>query len=242
MRVRTAQSASFFVVSIGVIFFVLFGVVSLGVYTENKMLNSIDLIIIKLIQSNVTDIKTTFLLGLTEIGNIRLIIILTIGFVIFFFLKKWYLAGFWFGGTILFCAAIGTKFIKKIIDRTRPDILPLIEKTTESFPSGHATSATIFYGFIGLALILLTRRLWKKIVIGFVTLALIGFILMTRIYLGVHFPSDVIAGFLYGLATVFISLGVYQLVHRQLQQIVKQFGITDQSITFFKQRTRDKQR
>src|SRR5699024_90087 len=241
MRVRTAQSTSFLFISIGIIFFILFGVVSLGVYTENNWLNSIDLTMIEVIQSNVTDTKTIFLLGLTEIGNIRLIIILTIGFVIFLFIKKWYVAGFWFGGTILFCAAIGTKLIKKVIDRTRPDILPLVEKTTESFPSGHATSATIFYGLLGLALILLTSRLWKKIVIGFVTFTLIGFILMTRIYLGVHFPSDVIAGFLYGLATVFISLGVYQLVHRQLQQIVKQFGITDQSITFFKQRTRDKQ-
>ncbi len=240
MRVRAAQPASFLFVSIGIIFLILFGVVSLGVYTENNLFNSIDLTIIEVIQSNVTDTKTIFLLGLTEIGNIRLVIILTIGLVIFLFTKKWYVAGLWFGGTILFCAAFGTKVIKKVIDRTRPDILPLIEKTTESFPSGHAASATIFYGLLGFSLILLTRTLWKRIVIGFLTSLLIGFILMSRIYLGVHFPSDVIAGFLYGLAVIFISIGVYQFAHRQLQKVLKQLCITDQSVLFFKQRTREK--
>lgn len=227
----TAQFSSL-LIFIGLIFLILFGVVSLGVYTEINWLNSIDLTIIEAVQSNVTEPKTTVLSILSEIGNIWFVTALTIGVVIFLFIKQWYGAGLWFGGTILFCAAFGTKIIKIVIDRARPDILPLIDKTTESFPSGHATSATIFYGLLGLALILLTMKLWKKIVIGFVMSIVIGCVLMTRIYLGVHYPTDVIGGLLYGLAAIFISMGVYQLMHRRLQEVLKRLGIADQSAHF----------
>lgn len=231
MRMSTAQFSSLFIF-IGFIFLTLFGIVSLGVHTDSNWLNSIDLPMIEAIQSNITEPKTTVLSILSEIGNIWFVTALTIGVVIFLFTKQWYGAGLWFGGTVLFCAAFGTKIIKKVIDRTRPDILPLIEKTTESFPSGHATSATIFYGLLGLALILLTMKLWKKIVIGFVTLIVIGCVLLTRIYLGVHFPTDVIGGLLYGLAAIFISMGVYQLIYSPLQEALKRLGIADQSAHF----------
>src|SRR5699024_8515887 len=112
------------------------------------------------------------------------------------FIKRKFTEGLWFGGTILFCAAIGGKILKKLFDRDRPMFLQLIEKSNESFPSGHATATTIFYGFIGVVLILAVNQLWKKVMIGFVMMAWIGFILFTRIYLGVHFPTDVLAGFL----------------------------------------------
>lgn len=239
MKIKT-QSASLFIF-IGVIFLILFGITSIGVYAENTLIDYIDLAIIEAVQSNVTETKTNVLSILSEIGNIRLVIILTIGFVIFLFVKKWYVAGLWFGGTVFFCAAIGTKLIKVVINRTRPDILPLIEKTTESFPSGHATSATIFYGMLALTLILLVNKTSKKVVIGLSTLVLIGFILVTRIYLGVHFPTDVIAGFLYGISSVFISIGIYQLAGLPLQQVLIRFKIKDQSITTINQIRRKQQ-
>lgn len=227
---KVKKDFSWLFIFIGIIFMILFGIVSFGVFKESALIENIDSAIIEVIQTNVTDTKTAFLSILSEIGNIRLIIALTIGFVIFLFIKKWYVAGFWFGGTVLCFAAIGTKLIKKVIDRARPDILPLIEKTTESFPSGHATSATIFYGMLGLVLLLITKKYWEKAVIGLAVLLLIGFILMTRIYLGVHFPTDVIGGFLYGMASVFISVGIYQRLLEPLQHMLLRFKIEDRSI------------
>lgn len=235
-----AQPVRLFIFT-GIIFLILFGIISIGIYTENTLIDYIDLAIIEVIQSEVTETKTSILSTLSEFGNIRLVIILTIGFVIFLFVKKWYVAGLWFGGTVLFCAAIGTRLIKIIIDRTRPDILPLIEKTTESFPSGHATSATIFYGMLALALILLINKTSKRLVIGLSTLVLIGCILVTRIYLGIHFPTDVIAGFLYGMSSVFISVGMYQLVGLRLKQVLIRFKLKDQSITTINQIRRKQQ-
>jgi len=229
---KTKQPSAWTLILVGIIFLVMFGIVSWGVYFESSWVHSLDMSMIEMIQSNVTETKTTILSLLTEVGNIRLVIVLTIILAILLFVKKWYAAGLWFGGTILFCAAIITKILKEVFNRTRPDFLQLVEKTSESFPSGHATATTIFYGLLGLALILLTTKVWKKIVIGFITLTLIGFILITRIYLGVHFPTDVIAGFLYGSASVLISIGVYQLVGQPLQQLLQKLGLKDQSETF----------
>jgi len=222
-------------ISIGVLCLLLFGIVAFGVYFESLWVNSFDMNIIEMIQSNVTENKTSLLIFLTEVGNIRLVIGLTIILAVILFIKKWYAAGLWFGGTILFCAAIGTKILKKVFDRTRPDMMQLIEKSTESFPSGHATATTIFYGLLGIALILLATKLWKKVIIGALSFVIIGFILISRIYLGVHFPTDVIAGFLYGMSSVLISIGFYQILAQPLQRLLKKIGLSDESETFTKQ-------
>lgn len=219
-------------ITTGILALILFGIVSSGVYADSSWINTLDMTLIDAIQSQVNQGKTDLLIMLTEVGNIRVTIGLTILIVLILFIKKWYAAGLWFGGTILVCAAIITKILKKAFDRSRPDFMQLIEKTTESFPSGHATATTIFYGLLGLAIILLISTLWKKVIVGFITLALISLILVSRIYLGVHFPTDVIAGFLYGSSSVLISLGVYQLVAAPLQIILKKFKLNDQSETF----------
>lgn len=214
---------------IGLISLVVFGVICFGVMTEKNWIDVFDRKLIEVIQSNVTETKTNFISFLTEIGNIRLIIVLTIGISIFLFLKKKYVLGLWFGSTIFFFVAIGTRIIKKIVDRTRPDFLPLIEKTTESFPSGHATSATVFYGIIVVALFFLVKKSWSRIILGLSVLILIGFILISRIYLGVHYPTDVIAGFFYGIAAIFFSTGIYYYLHQPLRDTLKRLHLNDES-------------
>lgn len=231
-KLNTKSRAPGLLLIIGILALILFAIVSWGVYVDSSWVNALDMTLIDAIQSQVSQGKTDLLIILTEVGNIRVAIGLTILLVLILFIKKWYAAGLWFGGTILVCAAVITKVLKKVFDRSRPDFMQLIEKTTESFPSGHATATTIFYGLLGLAIILLISTLWKRVIVGFITLALISFILVSRIYLGVHFPTDVIAGFLYGSGAVFISLGVYQLMAESLQTLLKKFKLNDQSETF----------
>lgn len=214
---------------IGVIFLVLFGVVAWGVYFESNWVESLDLTWIDLIQGGISESKTAFVTKITDLGNIRLVIALTIIIAIVLFFKRRYAEGLWLGGTMLLCAAIIGKILKKAFDRERPQFLQLIEKTNESFPSGHATATTIFYGLIGLVLVLTLTGAWKKVIVGFITLAWIIFILVTRIYLGVHFPTDVIAGFLYGMAAVFISIGVYLPARKPLHELLRKMKLKDQS-------------
>lgn len=230
LRTQRVSPAPFLV--IGVLFLILFGVISWGVYFDSSWIRSLDLSWIDRIQGSISEGKTSFIMKITELGNMKLVIALTIIIAIVLFFKRKFAEGLWFGGTILFCAAIGGKVLKKFFDRDRPAFLQLIEKTNESFPSGHATATTIFYGFIGLVLILASVQIWKKVVIGFITLVWIGFILFTRIYLGVHFPTDVLAGFLYGIASVLISIGVYLLVQQPLRQLLRKLHLEDQSKVF----------
>ncbi|MEN1968058.1 phosphatase PAP2 family protein [Lentibacillus sp. N15] len=236
MRIRERSATPFLVT--GAIFLVLFGIVAWGVYVENDWIHTFDLNWIDRIQSHVASGTTAFIKVITELGNVRLVIVLTIIIVILLFWKRRFAEGLWLGGTILVCAAIATKILKKLVDRDRPEILQLITKTNESFPSGHVTATTIFYGLIGIVLLLTVKELWKKWIIALVTLAWIVFIMITRIYLGVHFPTDVLAGFLFGSASVFLSIGVYLIAEEPLRNVLAKLKLRDQS-NLLKQRSRD---
>lgn len=95
---------------------------------------------------------------------------------------------------------------KNIVLRTRPDHLRLIEETGYSFPSGHAMGSIAFYGFI---IFLLSKskinknlKIFLSVIIG-LTIFLIG---ISRIYIGVHYPSDIIGGFLLGYIILISSI------------------------------------
>lgn len=89
--------------------------------------------------------------------------------------------------------------IKKLIRRPRPGIVHLISESGFSFPSGHSASSMMFYGFL---IYLVQKRCKKEKVKMSLSIMLASIILAigaSRIYLGVHYASDVIGGFAFGL-------------------------------------------
>ena len=94
------------------------------------------------------------------------------------------------------------------IARVRPEFEPhLVVVKTSSFPSGHATSSMIFYTTLALVLTAGTR--WRgTAVAGAVLLSLL--IGVSRVMLGVHWPSDVIGGWSFGLLWVLLTLRIAQ--------------------------------
>lgn len=95
--------------------------------------------------------------------------------------------------------------LKGLVDRERPDLERLVAGNGPSFPSGHVMAAVALWGLVPLVVALYTRdrRVWW---VSFVTSAfLIVAIGASRIYLGVHWFSDVVAGLIVG---VFFLLGV----------------------------------
>lgn len=90
-------------------------------------------------------------------------------------------------------------FLKQIIQRPRPDIMPSVVETSYSFPSGHAMNSSVFYLTIAFYTYHFTRKKKLSLVVtggAIVLLLLIGF---SRVYLGVHYPSDVVAGYVVGV-------------------------------------------
>jgi undecaprenyl-diphosphatase len=99
-----------------------------------------------------------------------------------------------------------TEAQKYWIARARPDLEPhLVVVKTTSFPSGHATSSMIFY--LSLALMLTVHHhARRRLVAASTAIALSVLVGLSRVMLGVHWPSDVVGGWAFGLLWVLLTL------------------------------------
>lgn len=217
----------------GISFLILYVLIAISVITASGWVGVLDLYFIEAMQSKVTDSGASAVALLTDIGGTEGIVILTLLVTVSLFIKKMYVAGFWFGMTVLISPGILVYLMKLLIDRDRPEYLKLAAETSQSFPSGHSTASTVFFGLSGVILILLARRLWKRIIIAVMTLTIILFVMASRIYLGVHFPTDVLAGFSFGAATVLLSISLYHIARPRFQGWLQSKDITDKSPSLF---------
>src|SRR5215207_8880175 len=129
---------------------------------------------------------------------------------VLFFLKGWRLSA-----VLLLVSTAGgvflTTVLKAVFQRARPGLVDSgYTASFYSFPSGHATVAVGFYGALTLILAYRLRGFWRWAVAtgGVLLVLLIG---ISRLYLGVHYPTDVLAGFLAAPLWV-ISVGVVYVV------------------------------
>ena len=156
-------------------------------------------------------------LWLTFFGQWQLIIIFSIIIAaILWLIKKrvyiWPFAITLFGNeTFVFLA-------KKMFHRPRPEVGLYVEHSF-SFPSGHAAIAVAFYGFLAYILISLTKKWSKKINIAFASAVIILLIGFSRLYLGMHFLSDVWSGYLLGFLWIIAGISLTEwLISKQKSQ------------------------
>lgn len=101
--------------------------------------------------------------------------------------------------SVLAMGMILNYLLKILIQRPRPDLAPLLNlEHSYSFPSGHAMNSFIFYSLVSYFVFHFTRKKRLSAIVSVLSLILIFLIGFSRIYLGVHYPSDVIAGFIVG--------------------------------------------
>ena len=169
-------------------------------YIGQEALIRADLRIINLISHFRTPELNQFMLFITYLAQGEIITIAVIfSLIILFLLRKWsYLRSllvFVIGGELF------VWIIKNIVDRPRPPLTEaLVTETSYSFPSGHSFIAIAFYGLITFFLFDSLKKKSLKIIsliLGIILVILIG---VSRIYLGAHWPSDVLASYASGLA------------------------------------------
>ncbi len=148
--------------------------------------------------------------AITALGYYWLVLPMLAVLVVIFYLKGWKLSAVLLlvstaGGVVL------TTVLKSVFQRARPELFDSVYTTSfYSFPSGHATIAVGFYGMLTLILAYHLRGFarWAVAFVGVVLVLLIGF---SRLYLGVHYPTDVLAGFLAAPLWVIAVGAVYLL-------------------------------
>jgi undecaprenyl-diphosphatase len=143
---------------------------------------------------------TTFFENVTRLGNVPTLVVVVVVTVIVLWRKR-----LWDDLVLMVLATVGAEVItiglKQGFARERPFFPdPLASESSYSFPSGHASVSLAVYATLGFIVARHLRNRWAQIaaLAGAATLVLlIGF---SRLYLGVHFLSDVVAGFSLGLA------------------------------------------
>lgn len=116
------------------------------------------------------------------------------------------------GAVAVFCWVV-----KHIIQRPRPEGVALIIETGFSFPSAHAMGSVVFYGF----LIFLMWKYFKNkpfnIAASIVLPILTIFVGYSRIYLGVHYFTDILVGFVSGVAYLAVAIFVFELLDKKIK-------------------------
>ena len=169
------------------------------VITENVFNNEImrtDTIGYNIVSNLISDKLTPLVKVVTWFGSATCLILLT---VILFIIIKNKKAGLLIG-TNLVIISILNQTLKSLLQRPRPTGFRIINETGYSFPSGHSMISMAFYGFL---IYLIYKNVKNKclkftlIISLFILIISIG---LSRIYLGVHYTSDVFAGFLLSIA------------------------------------------
>jgi undecaprenyl-diphosphatase len=146
----------------------------------------------------------------TALGYYYVVVPLLVVAVFLFYRRGWRLSAVLLaistGGSIVL-----TTVLKGVFQRARPELFDSgYQASFYSFPSGHATVAAGFYGMLTVILAYRLEGLarWVVAVSGVLVVLLIGF---SRLYLGVHYPTDIIAGYLSALLWLVCVGGVYAL-------------------------------
>lgn len=154
---------------------------------------------------------TYLMFGITLLGNQILVCVFVLVFL-FLIIKKHGREATLFL-IILAVSVIANLVFKLVIGRARPDIAPLLVENTYSFPSGHAMNSFVFYSALVLYFYRFSHSFLKTLVLGICSGFLILLIGTSRIYLGVHYFSDVIAGYLAGFWWIVTSLVIEKSIY-----------------------------
>ena len=186
-----------------ILFICLIGFLALAEDVFNKEIMNGDIIGYKIISTFlISDFTIPIAKVITNFGGAIFLIVVTIVLFILIKNKKIRLSIF----SNLVIITILNQLLKRILQRPRPTEYRIIEETGYSFPSGHSMISMAFYGY----LIYLIYKYVKNKYIKWISIVLLSILIcavgISRIYLGVHYTSDVLGGFLISISYLIIYI------------------------------------
>jgi len=203
----------------GIFLVCLFIFILLSVYVIAEPPQYLDIHISKEIQENQNVFINNIMIGISGLGRTAISLIIVVLLSLFFMLKKYKKEALLMIST-LFSGILGLA-LKILINRPRPskEFVILLEDTHyQSFPSGHVLFYTVFFG--SLILIILTNDVLQnriKIVLASICLLMIFMGAVSRVYLGAHWFTDVLGGFILGIMFLCVT-GYYYLKNSQINE------------------------
>jgi len=177
--------------------------VGLTIWVKTDSINSFDSAFYNIFLFN--DITTFIMKVITTLGDELIFIPLVILCLVFIKDKN-------IGVYLLFNLILSSSlnaFTKLLIQRPRPVGISLVVENGFSFPSGHSFTAFAFYGFLIYLIYKFVKKSKPKILLIALISSLIILVGVSRVYLGVHFISDVIAAFAYGYIYLYFFVKLF---------------------------------
>ena len=180
-----------------ILFICLIGFLSIAEDVFNKEIVNGDIVGYKLISTFlISDFATPIAKFITNFGGAIFLAVLTI--ILFILIKNKKIGVSIFSNLAIITAL--NQLLKNILQRPRPTEYRIIEETGYSFPSGHSMISLAFYGY----LIYLIYKYVKNKYVKWTSMVLLSILIcsigISRIYLGVHYTSDVLGGFLISIS------------------------------------------
>lgn len=171
----------------------------------SDQISTFDNFIYKYVTYFKNDYVTYFFKFMSFLASTTFLLFLTV-FIMIFIRKKNF--GFYVGLNILLCFLLN-QCTKLIFTRSRPELINLIDENGYSFPSGHSMVSLAFYGFFIYVIFHKKYSKKKKLLLSIPFAILVFLIGISRIYLGVHYASDVLAGFALSMAYLIIYVKLF---------------------------------
>jgi membrane-associated phospholipid phosphatase len=183
-------------------------VVILGLLVANDLTDAVDAALIGLVRSEALRLPLAPLRWVTEAGSTWAVTAIAAGLIVGLTLVGRLMLGA-LAAFFISAAALGNTQLKLLVARTRPEALePIVEERGFSFPSGHSTLGMVAWGIVAIVVARSPLSARAKTALLLALGALVFLIGLSRVYLGAHFPSDVIAGWAAGAAVVLLFAAV----------------------------------
>ena len=198
-----------------ILFICLIGFLALAEDVFNKEIMNGDIIGYKIISTFlISDFTTPIAKFITNFGGVIFLLVLPITLFILIKNKK---IGFSIFLNLVIITVLN-QLLKSILQRPRPTEFRIIEETGYSFPSGHSMISMAFYGYLIYLIYKYVKNKYVKWISIIILSILICSIGISRIYLGVHYTSDVLGGFFISISYLVIYIS---LVNRLLKNTPK---------------------